>query len=42
MSEERFVEFFRLVEACAHPGCPVCRCAGLENDPELIHRVGAG
>ncbi len=26
MSEERFVEFFRLVEACAHPGCPVCRC----------------
>lgn len=26
MSEERFVGFFRLVEACAHPGCPVCRC----------------
>jgi len=26
MSEGRFVGFFRLVEACAHPGCPVCRC----------------
>jgi hypothetical protein len=21
-----FIGFFRLVEACAHPGCPVCRC----------------
>jgi len=26
MSEERSIGFFRLVEACAHPGCPVCRC----------------
>ena len=26
MSEERAIGFFRLVEACAHPGCPVCRC----------------
>ena len=26
MSEERSIGFSRLVEACAHPGCPVCRC----------------
>src|SRR5262245_23391486 len=23
---EKFVGYFRLVEACAQPGCPVCRC----------------
>jgi len=23
---ERFISFFRLVDACAAPGCPVCRC----------------
>jgi hypothetical protein len=23
---EKFVGYFRLVEACARPGCPVCRC----------------
>jgi hypothetical protein len=22
----RFIGFFRLVDACAKPGCPVCRC----------------
>ncbi|MBI4589918.1 MAG: hypothetical protein HY725_13870 [Candidatus Rokubacteria bacterium] len=22
----KFVSFFRLIEACAHEGCPVCRC----------------
>jgi hypothetical protein len=26
MSEEKFIGHFRLVEACATPGCPVCRC----------------
>ena len=26
MSEERSIGFLRLVEACAQPGCPVCRC----------------
>jgi hypothetical protein len=26
MTEERFIGYFRLVEACAAPGCPVCRC----------------
>jgi hypothetical protein len=26
MTEERFVGYFRLVEACAERGCPVCWC----------------
>ncbi|MBI1847362.1 MAG: hypothetical protein HY294_01000 [Candidatus Rokubacteria bacterium] len=31
MSEERFIGYFRLVEACAEPGCPVCRCVTHES-----------
>jgi hypothetical protein len=31
MSEEKFVGFFRLVEACRAPGCPVCRCVSDES-----------
>jgi len=26
MSEEKFIGYLRLVEACRTPGCPVCRC----------------
>jgi hypothetical protein len=26
MRETKFIGFFRLVEACGEPGCPVCRC----------------
>jgi hypothetical protein len=26
MSEKKFIGYFRLVEACETPGCPVCRC----------------
>jgi hypothetical protein len=26
MSEGKFIGYFRLIEACAEPGCPVCRC----------------
>ncbi len=26
MSEEKFIGYLRLVEACRAPGCPVCRC----------------
>lgn len=26
MSEEKFIGYLRLVEACGTPGCPVCRC----------------
>lgn len=28
---ERFIGYFRLVEACAQPGCPVCRCLVAES-----------
>jgi Family of unknown function (DUF6062) len=28
---EKFVGYFRLVEACAQPGCPVCRCLVAES-----------
>jgi hypothetical protein len=31
MSEEKFIGYFRLVEACAKPGCPVCRCVTHES-----------
>lgn len=30
MSEARFIGYFRLVEACRGPGCPVCRCVAHE------------
>lgn len=28
---ERFIGYFRLIEACARPGCPVCRCLVAES-----------
>jgi hypothetical protein len=28
---EKFVGYFRLVEACAQPGCPICRCLESES-----------
>jgi hypothetical protein len=28
---EKFVGYFRLIEACAQPGCPVCRCLEAES-----------
>src|ERR1700675_101128 len=28
---EKFVGYFRLIEACARPGCPVCRCLVAES-----------
>jgi hypothetical protein len=28
---EKFVGYFRLIEACAGPGCPVCRCLVAES-----------
>jgi hypothetical protein len=28
---EKFAGYFRLVEACGHPGCPVCRCVVAES-----------
>jgi hypothetical protein len=28
---EKFVGYFRLIEACAQPGCPVCRCLVAES-----------
>jgi hypothetical protein len=31
MSEEKFIGFFRLVEACRAPGCPLCRCVADES-----------
>ncbi len=31
MSEEKFVGYFRLLEACRAPGCPVCRCVADES-----------
>jgi hypothetical protein len=31
MSEEKFVGYFRLLEACQGPGCPVCRCVVVES-----------
>lgn len=31
MGEEKFVGYFRLVEACDEPGCPVCRCLNRES-----------
>ena len=27
MGEEKFIGYFRLIEACGQPGCPICRCA---------------
>src|SRR5205085_1663323 len=26
MTEEKFAGYLKLVEACAEPGCPICRC----------------
>lgn len=31
MSEEKFIGYFRLVEACGKRGCPVCRCVSDES-----------
>jgi len=31
MSEEKFVGYFRFVEACGEPGCPLCRCVTRES-----------
>lgn len=28
---EKFIGYFRLLEACAEPGCPVCRCLVVES-----------
>jgi len=35
MSEENFAGYFRLVEACAEPGCPVCGCVIHESRSHL-------
>ena len=35
MSEEKFIGYFRLVEACEKPGCPVCRCVKGESHSYL-------
>ncbi len=35
MSEEKFAGYFRLVEACAEPGCPVCWCVIRESRGHL-------
>ncbi len=41
--EERFIGYFRLLEACRAPGCPVCRCVADESrgylDALLYERV---
>ncbi len=26
MDEEKFIGYFRLIETCRQPGCPICRC----------------
>ena len=31
MSEAKFIGYFRLLEACAAPGCPVCECVVAES-----------
>jgi uncharacterized protein DUF6062 len=31
MGEEKFIGFFRLVEACREPGCPICRRVAAES-----------
>lgn len=31
MGEEKFIGYFRVVEACLEPGCPVCRCVTAES-----------
>lgn len=31
MSEQKFIGYFRLVEACGEPGCPVCRCVSTDS-----------
>ena len=28
---EKFIGYFRLIDACAQPGCPVCRCLAAES-----------
>jgi hypothetical protein len=35
MSEEKFIGYFRLAEACRAPGCPVCRCVADESRGHL-------
>ena len=35
---EKFFGFFRLVDACAKPGCPVCRCLELGVSGEADRR----
>jgi len=35
MSEEKFIGYFRLVEACEKPGCPLCRCVTSESHSYL-------
>ena len=35
MSEEKFIGYLRLVEACAAPGCPVCWCVIRESRSRL-------
>jgi len=29
-AEQKFIGFFRLVDACERPGCPVCRCLAFD------------
>jgi hypothetical protein len=31
MSEEKFIGYFRLIDACEKPGCPLCRCVASES-----------
>jgi hypothetical protein len=35
MTEERFIGYFRLIEACEASGCPVCRCVTRESRSHL-------
>ncbi len=35
MGEEKFIGYFRLVDACQAPGCPVCRCVANESRGHL-------
>jgi hypothetical protein len=35
MTEERFIGYFRLIDACDASGCPVCRCVVRESRSHL-------
>ena len=35
MTEEKSAGYVRLVESCAEPGCPICRCVVRESRGHL-------